>query len=396
MVALIVCRAAQGLGAGGMFPLAQTVVGDLYTGSERPRVQGFLSGTWGIAAVIGPLLGAFLVQHVGWPTVFWLNVPFGILCVAIVVVFLHERIERVAHTIDYLGSLLLAAGVGTVMYVLVMAGNIAGPTAAALTAFGAIVIATLFAHERRTPEPMIPLALYRRPIIAVANSGNFAIGAMTMGITAFLPTYVQGAMGRSAVVAGTVIGVMLIAWTFGSIAGARLMVHTSYRLTAIAGSVPVVIGCALLLMLTPERGIPWAIAGSAFLGLGFGFINSVFIIATQAAVGWEERGSATASNVFLRNIGQAIGTAVFGAVFNLGVYARIPDAGPVVSRMMDPQMRAQLPPAEVLRDANAIALALHPVYLILAVTGVALFMCAVALPAKLRPERGSAPASRPA
>ena len=124
--------------------------------------------------------------------------------------------------------------------------------------------------------------------------------------------------------------------------------------------------------------------------------NCVFIVATQGSVGWEERGSATASNAFLRNIGQALGTAVFGAVFNVGVYARIPDAGHVVSRMMDPRTRAQLPPLDVIRDANAIALALHPVYLILAAIGIVLLICAGALPSKLRPEPGSARASRPA
>ena len=152
MLALIAFRALQGIGAGGMQPLSQTIVGDLYSGTERARVQGFMSATWGIAAVTGPLLGAFLVQHVGWPTVFWLNVPFGILCAIIVAWVLHERVAHVARSIDYLGSFGLALGIGTLMYVLVMAGTIPAGTAAGLAVFGLIVLALLSFTKRARPN----------------------------------------------------------------------------------------------------------------------------------------------------------------------------------------------------------------------------------------------------
>jgi EmrB/QacA subfamily drug resistance transporter len=393
MVALIAFRALQGIGAGGVLPMAQTIVGDLYPGTERAKVQGFLSSIWGVSAIVGPLLGAFLVQHVGWPSIFWINVPVGLACVAIVLRFFDERVEHVAHAIDYTGALLLALGVGALMFVLVMAGSLSAATTVALGVASAIAIAALLRHEARTPEPILPLAFYRHPVIALANGGNFAIGAMLMGISAFLPTYVQGAMGMTAVVAGSVLGALMVAWVGGSFVGARLMLQTSYRLTAVAGSVAIVGGSICLATLTPERGALWAAAGCALCGLGFGFVNGVFVIATQSSVGWELRGRATSSNVFQRQLGQSIGTALFGAVFNLGLYARIPDAGNVMSRVMLPQDRAGLPVLELARDSNAIALAVHPIFLLLGIAALALLACAFALPARLRPDNHPAPAA---
>ena len=392
MVTLIAFRALQGIGAGGVLPMAQTIVGDLYPGAERAKVQGFLSSIWGVAAIAGPLLGAFLVQHLGWPSIFWINVPFGIACIAIVLRYFTEPVHPVTHEVDYAGSLLLALGAGLLMFALVMAGNLPAPELAGLALAGLITIAVLLRHEMRTAEPILPLELYRQPIIIIGNAGNFAMGAMLMGVSAFLPTYVQGAMGLSAVVAGTVLGALMVAWVAGSFAGARLMLATSYRLTAVLGAIVTIAGSALLATLTPERGVLWAGAGCTLMGLGFGFVNGVFIIATQSSVGWELRGRATASNIFQRQLGQAIGTALFGAVFNLGLYARIPDAGDAVARLMLAPARAAMPPLELARDANAMALALHPIFLLLGLAALALLACGSALPAKLRPDNHPEPA----
>jgi EmrB/QacA subfamily drug resistance transporter len=383
MVMLIVYRGLQGLGAGGVMPLAITIVGDIYTGLARARVQGYLSSVWGISAVSGPLLGAFLIEHAGWPTIFWINVPFGILCIAVIMRYFHERIEPHSHRIDYAGSLLLAAGAGTLMFVLVMLGNLPGVIASALTVIGAILIAVLIVHELRTPEPMLPVRLYVVRIIAVANAGNFAMGALSMGITAFLPTYVQGSMGLSAVLAGATLGVTSASWTIGSLIGARLLSHISYRFTAVAGGAMLVGGSAFLISLEPWRGIWWALAGGTVLGLGFGFVNLVFTVTTQSAVGWEQRGAATASNQFMRQLGASVGTAAFGAVFNLGLYARVPNAGDVIARMMDPVKRAGIAPLDVERYAAAIAASLHDIYIVLGLLGVVILILAAAVPAEL-------------
>jgi EmrB/QacA subfamily drug resistance transporter len=385
MPALILFRALQGIGAGGVQPVATTIVGDLYSGQERARVQGILSSLWAFAAVAGPLLGAFIVQHVGWPVIFWINVPIGIACVGVFTRVYSEKLVPVAHSIDYAGSALLAVGIGTLMFVLVNAGNMATILAVPLATFAIGVLAVLLVHQTRTREPMMPLFLYRIRVIRVANFGNFCIGAMIMGVSAFMPTYVQGAMGQSAVVAGLVLGSMFIGWTPGSIIGAQLQLHTSYRFTAICGAVSVLAGAALLVTLRSDSLIAHAAAGVIALGLGFGLINSVFVVATQTAVGWDRRGAATSSNIFLRQIGQAIGSAVFGAIFNIGIYASIPDAGNAVTALMDPLKRALVAPLDLARNTNAIATSLHQVYVILCVLAVIEFGLVLTLPAKARP-----------
>ena len=382
MVMLIVYRGLQGLGAGGVMPLAITIVGDIYTGQARAKVQGHLSSIWGISAVSGPLLGAFLIGHAGWPTIFWINVPFGILCIAMLLRYFDERVEPQPHRIDYAGSLLLAGGAGALMFVLVMLGNLPGSVALALAAIGAILIALLIVHELRTPEPMLPVRLYAVRIIAIANAGNFAMGALSMGITAFLPTYVQGSMGLSAVLAGATLGITSAAWTLGALIGSRLLAHATYRTTAVVGGALLVIGSAFLISLEPGRGIWWAFAGGALLGFGFGFVNLVFTLTTQSAVGWDQRGAATASNQFMRQLGASIGTATFGAVFNLGLDARIPDAGDAIVRMMDPLKRGTLSPLDVQNYAAAIAASLHGIYVILGLLGFVILLFALAIPAK--------------
>jgi MFS family permease len=198
-------------------------------------------------------------------------------------------------------------------------------------------------------------------------------------------------MGLSAISAGATLGVMSAAWTVGALLGSRLLAFTTYRVTALVGSSMLVMGSAFLIALQPNSGIWWAIAGAAFIGLGFGYVNLVFIVTTQATVGWEQRGAVTASNLFMRQLGQAIGTAAFGAVFNLGLYARIPDASDIVTRMMEPAKRAQLSTFDVHGYAAAIAGSLHGIYIILGILGVIVFVLTLALPSNMRP--GDAPAA---
>jgi EmrB/QacA subfamily drug resistance transporter len=392
MVWLIVFRGLQGLGAGGVQPVATTIVGDLFTGKERARVQGVLSSTWGISAVIGPLLGAFLIQHAGWPTIFWVNIPFGILCIVVMSRYLVENIERRTHRMDYIGSILLALSVGLLMYVLVMAGTLAAATVWALSLAAAALFGVLLWHEVRTPEPVIPLKLMRIRIIGFSNACNFVMGALAMGVTAFLPTFVQGAMGGSAILAGVTLGIMSLGWVVGAIAGARTMAHTTYRTLALIGGAFLIIGSMTLIALEAGSSAWLAIAGSALLGIGFGYVNLVFTVATQSAVGWSQRGAATASNIFTRQLGQAIGTSAFGAVFNVGLYARVPNAGDIVTRMMEPAARIKLAPDAVVAYAAAIAASLHTIYLILGVFALAIVALMFGFPATMRPGEREEPA----
>ena len=387
MVPLVAFRTLQGLGAGAIQPLAITIVGDIYEPADRARMQGWLSSIWGISAVAGPALGGFIVQHLSWSLVFWINLPIGAATVAILLIYFREDAQPRRHRIDYLGALLLSLGVGAAMLAIVQEESLGPGRAALLGAFGALALAALVVQERRASEPIIPFRLWRHRVIAIGNFGGLAIGALMMGVSGFLPTYVQGVMGRSPTVAGAVIATSSVAWSVVGIGASRMMVRTSYRTTGAIGGVLLLAGTVLLIALRPDRGPLWAAAGAFLIGSGLGFCNTTFIVAVQSAVTLSERGAATAATMFMRVIGQSLGAAVAGAILNFGVARAVPGAagaaGGEINRLLAPEMRARLGAATVARLGEAIAASLHDVYVITFVLAAATLALAWRLPAGL-------------
>jgi len=398
MVPLIVLRTIQGFGSGAIQPIAWTILGDVYPPRERTMVQSYLSTVFGTSAIIGPLLGGFIVQQLSWPLVFWINIPVSIAAMIMLAVFLKERIAPRRHDIDYVGAFLLMIGIGALMVVLVQARSLDRGLLIGLGVIAICALAALGWQEARTREPIVPYKLWRVPIILLANIGSFAIGALMMSNGAFLPTYVQGAMGASPAVAGLALGASSILWTFGTFGAGRVMLRLSYRAAAIWGGVIMIVGAAMLLTASPQYGVFWVSFAAAVLGLGMGFSNTTFVIATQTSVGWSERGAATSANMFLRTVGQSVGTAIFGAVFNLGVGGRIAGADEEINRLLEPATRASVDAAEAMRLSEAIAAAIHNVYLMAGVLALGLFALAFRLPVGLSPVRQPAPQprSRPA
>jgi len=192
---------------------------------------------YGVAAVIGPTLGAFVIEHVSWSLVFWINLPIGAATFVMFGLFLHEHREPRRHRIDYLGSALLMLGVGAPMFALVQIGNADGPTLGALM-LGAVALVALALNERRAAEPMLPLKLWRNRVVAVGCLAGFFNGALMMGVSGFLPTYVQGAMGRGATAAGVVLAASSVSWAFASMAAGRLMSPTLAGFACSAGHLP--------------------------------------------------------------------------------------------------------------------------------------------------------------
>ncbi len=386
MVPLIVLRTVQGLGAGAIQPIAWTVLGDIYAPRERAVVQGDMSAVFGTSAIGGPVLGGFIVQHLHWALVFWVNIPISIAAMIMLAVFLTERIEPRHHHVDYLGTVLLVLGVGALMVMIVQARSLGATTLLGLGTVAAVTLALLVLQERRAREPIVPFRLWRLPIIAIGNFGSFIIGALMMCNGAFLPTYVQGAMGGSPAAAGLALGASSVLWTFGTFGSGKLMIGRSYRAAALIGGLIMIIGIAGLLQLDATLGPFWAGAAAAVLGLGMGFSNTTFIIAVQTSVGWGQRGAATSANMFLRTIGQSVGTALFGAVFNLGM-GSIAGADDEINRLLQPATRAGLGAAEVARLSDAIAASMHNVYLIAGLLTVILLVLAFFMPAGLSPIR---------
>jgi EmrB/QacA subfamily drug resistance transporter len=385
MPALVCFRALQGCGAGAIQPIAATILGDIYTPAERGRIQGLVSSVFGVSAVVGPSLGAFLVAHVSWRLVFWVNVPIGIAAIVMIAVFLREEVRHRQHRIDWAGSLLLLVAFSSLMLALVQSDSLSATTLIALTIAGVAALVVLYVHERSTPEPMLPLELWRNRVIVIGSTGNFTAGAMMMGVAAFLPTYVQGAMGRGAVDGGLVLGAMSVTWALASILAGRLLMRTSYRLIAVLGGFAMAIGCATLVALTPADGPWWAAVGSLVIGIGMGFTSTVFIVSIQATVPWRQRGAATSSTMFMRFVGQSTGAAACGAVLNATMLRLDPGAVHAVDRLLDPPTRLAMAPAELAHLTAVMAGSLHNAYLL--ATGFALLTLLIAwqLPARLSP-----------
>ena len=303
--------------------------------------------------------------------------------------FLRETIHPRQHRIDYAGSLLMVVAVGSAITLLIQGSVLSHGVMLALAAICGVTLAALARHETRTPEPMVAVELLRDRVILIGSLGGGLAGAVMMGVSAFLPSYVQGAMGRSAMTAGLVLGAMSVTWAVSSILGGRLMVRTSYRLAALLGALSLMAGSAMLLGLTPERGVVWATAASFTIGVGMGLCNTAFIVSIQAAVAWNKRGAATSCCLFLRFIGQALGAASFGSVLNATMKRHGPDTAHLIDQLMEPGTRALLAPAERAELIALIAGGLHNAYwLAMALSAVTLALVWF-LPARLSPAHQS-------
>ena len=391
MAALVVFRIFQGLGAGSIQSMATTIVGDIYPAAERARVQGWLSGVWGVAAIAGPALGALIVQHLHWSFVFWINLPIGAAAITILMRFLDEHIEPRKHEIDVPGAALLMIGIGAILMPAIQAQYLGATISAALLGAGLAALVLLAWQERRAREPILPFKLWRRRIMASSNFGGLTVGMLLMCIVAFLPTYVQAVMGRNATFAGLAVASQSVSWSCGSIIAARVMIITSYRTTGIIGALLLMGGCAFLIALNRDSPFGWLFPATLLIGLGMGFCNQTFLLAMQGSVGWNERGLATSSFLFLRTIGQSFGAALGGAVLNLGIARRAPGDGDALGKLLEPARRVRLSSETVARLSEAIAGSLHQVYVIAGGLAVLALVMTILLPARLSPTRPSGP-----
>jgi len=327
---LIITRFVQGIGAGALMPIATTIVGDIYSREERAKIQGYLSAVWGISAVSGPLLGGFFVDILDWRYVFWMNIPLGLLAMLGIVIFLKENITKKKERVDYLGSFLMMITVSLLMLVLVEGGTgIPWNSILMFTLIGVIAIALfiLVQQQLNSLQPMIPIELWRYRLILMANFTSLTTGMITIGVTSYLPAFVQGVMGMSATIAGFTLTTMSIGWPIASTISGRLLLRIGYRNTSLIGGVFLVIGSLLFMFLTPEKGPIWAGFGSFFIGVGMGMTSTAFIVGIQTNVDWEIRGIATSANVFMRSLGSALGVALLGGLLNSYIQGQIDQEG---------------------------------------------------------------------
>jgi MFS family permease len=321
--------------------------------------------------------------------VFWINVPIGVAVVVMLVLWLHEDLKHRQHRIDYLGALLMVLGSGTLMFAVVQGPHLDGSVFAALLVGAIAVLGLFFLHERRTAEPMLPIALLNNRIIGAGTLGCFSLGAIIMGASAFLSLYVQGVMGHSAIVAGIVLMTPSVTWPIGSSSGGWIMLRTSYRTTCAIGAVPLVAGSLIMILLDPSSGPLFAGIGAGLIGIGMGLTNNTFTVAIQGSVGWAQRGIATSTLSFMRQVGQAIGAAVFGGTINAALAGQGASSD-MADRIMDPVLRRGIAIDEIAPLTNAIAHGLHDVYLITGGLCLVVLATALLLPPGLNPLRAQA------
>jgi EmrB/QacA subfamily drug resistance transporter len=319
MPTMIAFRLIQGLGAGAMQPVAVTIAGDLYSPSERLKIQGWLSAVWAIAAIAGPVAGGLIVQRFSWSWVFWVNVPVGLATIAGFLLFMDEKVERHAHSLDYAGAALFSVSVSALLLALTQSATLSWTELAALAVVFLVSTALFMMQERRAEEPMIALDLWGERMIARANA-SLLLGTMTLiGVTSYLPVYIQAVQGRPAILAGIPLSAMLFAWPFASAMSSRIVKHLSMRKTLRVGGILIPIGALFLLFITPDTP-PLAMGiGPFIMGFGMGLLNITSMVMIQGSVEWSKRGSATASLIFSRTLGNTLGVTALGAILNIGV-----------------------------------------------------------------------------
>lgn len=380
MSSLVVFRAIQGLGAGAITPVGRTLIGDVYHGADRARMQGWVSGVFIGAAVIGPVVGAFLVAHTIWQMVFWVNLPMGALAAAILYFALKENITPRRSRIDLLGTALLGLGTFVLLFALAQAATLPRLWLIVLLALALVILFVFAIYERGVAEPIWPMSLWRDRMSTSGNLVSLALGITMMGIAAYLPVYIQGVMGDTALVAGFTVMAMSATSPLGAVLAGRIMLRWSYRAAATTGAVFYIAGSVMMMMLGPQSGAIWAAASALMVGFGLGLNNNTYMVAIQAESSWSTRGIATGVFIFARILGQALGAAAFGGIINAGLARYLGGEGDIVTQIMTPEGRAGLPPETLARLMTAFGDSLHVVFIILTVLACAVMAIGWLLP----------------
>lgn len=360
MAMLIATRALQGLGAGALFPLSITIIGDLYSLEQRARMQGLFSGIWGFASVIGPITGGFLTDALSWRWVFYVNLPIGIAAALVVAWTMHEsRHPKAQVKIDYLGALSLTVSMTLLLLSLLRGGQLGwSDPGVALMMFASLILLLFFVWwEHKAAEPLLPLSLFQNRIFtAVAISGLF-VGMAMFGTITFLPLFVQAVLGTSATEAGSSLTPFMLAWVVSSAIGGRLLLRIGYRRTVFIGMGMLMTGFILFTTFTASVTRAFVLTAVAFAGAGMGLIIVSLLLAVQNSVSKRQLGIATSATVFTRSIGGTIGVAVLGTVMTLGMQAisNLPVSGLTPSQVEQLRSLAKHPDALVSRSSDGIA-----------------------------------------
>ncbi|MGW1076715.1 MFS transporter [Streptomyces sp. NPDC002537] len=327
---LIAFRALQGLGGGGLMVLSMAIVGDIVPPRDRGRYQGLFGAVFGGTSVLGPLLGGLFVDNLSWRWVFYINLPIGVVALAVIAAVLHIPVRRTPHRIDYLGTFLIAA-VATCLVLMTSLGGVTYPWSSwriiGLGVLGAALLVPFVLVERRAAEPVLPLKLFRIRTFALCSVIGFVVGFAMFGSMTYLPTFLQVVQGVSPTLSGVHMLPMVAGMLISSTASGQIVSRTGrYKAFPIAGTGVTAIGLLLLHRLDPASGTA-EMSGYFFVfGFGLGLVMQVLVLVVQNAVGYEDLGVATSGATFFRSIGASFGVSIFGTIFTSRLGPRIADA----------------------------------------------------------------------
>lgn len=360
MHSLIAFRGLQGLGAGSIMASVNTIAGDIYTVAERARIQGYLSSMWGISAIIGPAIGGALAEYVNWRWIFIINLPIGILSIWFLIKYFDEQVESVKQRIDHKGAILIVLTLSLFFILLLQSGQswpwLSVHTAVLLTVVVVLAIWT-YRVEKGNDDAMLPVWVWKNKTLAFTNLAVAGLGITMMGPDIFLPTFTQASLGLGIIASGFVLASMSIGWPTASALSGRIYMRIGFRETSIIGTGIIFLAVVIFLLLPRPQPIWALVLDTILIGAGFGLLSTPSMVGIQSMVAWGQRGVVTGANVFARNLGQSLGAAIMGAIFNntfLHHMARAPQSmaaysGDVLKTLHEPLLDEQT--KEFLRSA---------------------------------------------
>jgi len=319
MTELILFRALQGLGGGGLMVSAQAAIGDVVSPAERGRYSGLFGAVFGVSSIAGPLLGGFMTTHISWRSIFYVNLPLGVIALIVLALVLPSAGERRRHAIDYAGTALLAAGLSAIILLTTFGGTTYPWVSGEIAGLAVLGVACLVAFafvERRAAEPILPPALFRNRVFVVTSAVGLVVGFGLFGALTYLPLFQQTVRGLSPTASGLQLLPVMAGLLVTSIASGQIITRTGrYKLFPILGTAVAALGLWLLSSLEATTAPGVAALHMLVLGLGLGMVMQVLVLAVQNAVDYDMLGVATSGATLFRSIGGSFGTAALGAVF---------------------------------------------------------------------------------